>query len=99
MVAALVAALGVVGSVAALGGVDPMTVIGPGGTAATIRPGDGYRVRPTPSTDNDFIDTLPAGSAVTVDCLQGNWARLADPHPGNYVYRDGLDIQGDPPAC
>lgn len=99
VVTVLVAIMAVSGSVVALGGPNPLTVIGLGGTAATVRPGDGYHVRPGPSTANDFVATLPAGTAVTVDCLDGNWARLADPHRGNYVYTDGLVMDGDPPDC
>ncbi|MGI9000153.1 MAG: hypothetical protein ACR2GH_00645 [Pseudonocardia sp.] len=99
VVAVLVAVMGVVGSVVALGGANPLSVIGLGGTAATVRPGDGYHVRPTPSTAKDFVDTLPAGTAVTVECLEDNWARLTDPYPGNYVYKDGLVMDGEPPDC
>lgn len=74
-------------------------ILAPDGIGATVVPGSGYHVRPNPSTARPEITALPPGAEVVVDCMQGNWARLREPIPGGYVYRDGLDLDGDPPTC
>jgi hypothetical protein len=36
---------------------------------------------------------------VVVECLQGSWSRLVEPHAGSYVARSGLDLPEEPPPC
>jgi hypothetical protein len=73
--------------------------LGGHGIAATVRPGDGYVVRSGPSMVAERVDVLHGGTAVAVDCLDGSWARLTDPHPGRYVAAKGLDLATHPSPC
>ncbi len=99
----MTAALGVIAAVAVLltpSEAVPTGLFGPSGVrTGTVKPGDGYNVRAGPSTATSKIDALPAGTAVVVECLDGSWSRLAEPHAGGYIASNGLELTEDPPPC
>ena len=79
----------------------PVPVIfGPAGVAATVVPGDGYRMRAGPSASSQQVGTpLPAGTKVTVGCVERRWARLVEPVRDAYVYAEGLRMSQTVPPC
>jgi hypothetical protein len=75
-------------------------IFGSAGVPATVVPGNGYRMRAGPSALSRQVGTpLPAGTEVTVACLERRWARLVEPVRDAYVYAEGLRMSRTVPPC
>lgn len=55
--------------------------------------------RTGPGTSSPVVGKLHSGDAVKVSCANPNWARLASPYPGSYVYLSYLALEEDPKPC
>jgi len=104
LVGVAIAALAVVALITALDkGQIPVPVpviFGPAGVAATVVPGDGYRMRAGPSASSPQVGAaLSAGSPVTVACLERRWAKLLEPVRDVYVHVEGLQMSEPAPPC
>lgn len=60
---------------------------------------DEANVRAGPGMSFPAIATLPVGSAMTVACTKGEWARLTAPNTGSYVYGSLLEYRSTPKTC
>lgn len=100
LVGAVIAALALFAMFTVVGNGRLPVIFGPAGVAATVVPGDGYRMRAGPSASSQQVGTpLPAGTEVTVACLERRWARLVEPVRDAYVYAEGLRMSQTVQPC
>ena len=69
------------------------------GVDGSVRPGVTYNVRRGPSKEAQIIDQVHSGEKVVVLCLKDGWAKLSFPNNGAFVAKQGLSLEGTPPAC